>query len=218
MNHQESTVWDFWAGRYEKLWVQKYSLSPTRRQAAGLAMACLDGADAPLRLLDVGCGTGQLCADLAGLLPGQPEEDWQITGLDASPAMLSAAKNKNIPGCRLIPGDAHHLPLKSSRFHLVSCCHSLPYYRDQAQAIREMVRVLRPGGTLLLAQAAEDNPYDALVLAGVKLTTGRAVYPSSRQVYGLLQGAGLVDIRQQRLQTAVWMPSIVMSIGRRWAT
>lgn len=92
----------------------------------------------PRRAIDVGCGTGRWTARLSAI------------GVDLSSAMLAVAAAK--PGLRgrLAAADAASLPIASSAADLVLCALTLGHLSDPVSAIRELARILRPGGTLLL--------------------------------------------------------------------
>ena len=90
------------------------------------------------RAVDVGCGTGRWTARIHAL------------GIDASSAMLAVAGAK--PGLRgrLAVADAVALPVASSCCDLALCALTLGHIRNRAAALRELVRILEPGGTLML--------------------------------------------------------------------
>ncbi|HZH92830.1 MAG TPA: hypothetical protein VFD79_01900 [Tissierellaceae bacterium] len=70
----KKAIWDFWAGRYDRLWVQKKSLKPTREYVRGIIREeWMEGARS---LLDLGCGPGELISSL-----GEDLRDMDITGL-----------------------------------------------------------------------------------------------------------------------------------------
>lgn len=204
-------VWNFWALKYERLWVQKYSLKPTRQlilREIVRSFAFVDS-HAPVKLLDAGCGTGQLAADIQNILS---PADFHVTGIDISSEMLKIAAGKQLPRTRFMLGDVSKLPFTNEQFDLVTCCHSFPYYPDQAQALRELLRVLKPGGRLLLINASENNSYDRLVMKLVKLTTGPAAYPSGAELTALVKSTGARLLEQKRLKTAIFVPSIILNI------
>jgi SAM-dependent methyltransferase len=95
------------------------------------------------RALDVGCGEGRFCRALAAA-------GITVTGLDPTPALLDAAVNRD-PRGRYIQGVAEALPFPDRRFDLVVSYLTLIDIPDVDGAVREMARVLAPGGTLLIA-------------------------------------------------------------------
>ncbi len=206
-------IWDFWAKRYESLWVQKYSLAPTRRlvidELKELTAGSVSGRK--LSLLDVGCGTGQLLAEVSAGLRGSFDF---LTGVDTSSQMLMAAEQKAIPAARFCLGGAEDLPFADSQFDVVSCCHSFPYYRDKLRALAEMRRVLKPGSYLLIVSASENNLYDKFIMRLVKLTTGKASYPSATRMAEMLQAAGCRVAAQKKLKVKFYMPSIILTIAK----
>ena len=111
----------------------------------------------PALVLDAGCGAGNdLCA-LAPLLPPSS----RIAGLDASAALLSTAAERTAlhrDRCFLLRGDLSHIPCRSGVFDACRIDRVLQHIPDPEQAIRELIRVLEPGGTLV----AFDNDWDTL--------------------------------------------------------
>ena len=93
--------------------------------------------------LDVGCGEGRFCRMLkaAGIRP---------TGIDPTPAMIGAARKRD-PSGDYRQGRAEALEFADASFDLVVSYITLVDIPDFRAAIREMARVLRPGGSLLMA-------------------------------------------------------------------
>ena len=87
-------------------------------------------------VLDVGCGTGYFTRRLAG-------DDFKITGIDSSPAMIHYAQSRRQTGEEYIIGDARDLPFPDQRFDYCIAITSLCFIREQEQAFAEMVRVTR---------------------------------------------------------------------------
>ena len=101
----------------------------------------------PVRVLDVGCGTARHTRDRALRFPRA-----EVIGLDVSPGMLAAARRRlgsNAP--RLVLADAAAIPLESGSVDLVTSTIAYHWLRDPAPALAEIRRVLRPGGTFVLA-------------------------------------------------------------------
>ena len=102
----------------------------------------------------------------------------RLTGVEWSPQMLDQARRRATAlrtEADLRVGDAQALPFDDDAFDTVVCTFSLCAIPDDAKAVREMGRVLRPGGLLLLADHVEAKPwYGRLVQRGLDLLTVRA--------------------------------------------
>ncbi len=94
-------------------------------------------------IVDVGCGEGITLEKIHRLFP-----DRNILGID------NLAENINIcirHGCNVTHGDAHHLPLPSNSVHVVLFMEVIEHLKDPEAAIKEIHRVLVPGGRLVIA-------------------------------------------------------------------
>jgi ubiquinone/menaquinone biosynthesis C-methylase UbiE len=132
------------AARYDEGWRGRLHHQIADR-TAGLALACVP---APRRILDVGCGTGYLLGQLAAYAP-QAEA---LAGIDASPAMIEAAKAATTDGrLRFVVGTAEQLPWPAGTFDLVISTTSFDHWADQDRGLAQCARVLAPGGCLVLA-------------------------------------------------------------------
>lgn len=104
-------------------------------------------------VLDLGCGGGRNLVFFAQR--GHP-----VVGLDASGALLRNTAAKAGSG-RLVRGDAVRLPFRPRSFdavHCVAILHHLPSEAERRQAVEEVVRVLRPGGLVMVSVWALDRP------------------------------------------------------------
>ena len=108
----------------------------------------LDVAGARPRVLDCGVGTGALSCALAHVLPAP----FKLDAIDISPRMLerasSSLRNTDLE-VSLRHGDVRKLPYGNGVFDLVMTAHVLEHLVDPSVALREMVRVLKPGGLLI---------------------------------------------------------------------
>jgi demethylmenaquinone methyltransferase/2-methoxy-6-polyprenyl-1,4-benzoquinol methylase len=96
------------------------------------------------RILDVATGTGMVALALAS------RADCEVTGLDQSPDMLNVARarlNGN-PAITLVRGEAEHLPFPDATFDALSFTYLLRYVDDPAATMRELARVVKPGGRI----------------------------------------------------------------------
>ncbi len=92
------------------------------------------------QVLDAGCGTGRYFDGLTGR---------EVTGIDYSFSMLEAAHERRT-GARLLQGSVTELPVASESFDLVYSVRVIQHIRDQEAMVREMARVARPGGHVIL--------------------------------------------------------------------
>ncbi|KAB8050965.1 methyltransferase domain-containing protein [Janthinobacterium rivuli] len=121
---QASSPTGSWASSYEVL----TSLIPTL--------------DTPLSVLDLACGDGHLL----GLLAARRQPDLQLLGVDMSEAELAAARAALPTSVRLLPGRGQALDLPSASVDYLVSHMALMLMDDIEQVVREMRRVLRPGG------------------------------------------------------------------------
>jgi SAM-dependent methyltransferase len=140
---------------------------------------------APGRVLDVGCGTGYLLRVLAGQYPSATE----LAGIDAAPAMISAAEQAaDDLRLRFTVGAAERLPYPAGSFDLVVSTTSFDHWADQRAGLVECARVLTPGGHLVLTDL-----FSALLMPS--LLAGRSGKARTRQrASRLVSAAGFTDL------------------------
>ncbi|MFH1450628.1 MAG: methyltransferase domain-containing protein [archaeon] len=110
----------------------------------------LSGADRPEKALDAGCGTGMLMHAIQRRFRSS-----DVYGFDLSPGMAAYANTKN-PG-NVVCGDVEHIPFKSKQFDLVTCRGVLHHLPDERKALKELRRILRKDGTLIISDTSNDN-------------------------------------------------------------
>lgn len=94
----------------------------------------------PARVLDLGCGTGGFLVELGRLGPA--------TGVDFAPRALELCRSRGLR--RLARADGQRLPFADASFDLVTALDVIEHLDDDRAALREIVRVLRPGGFAVL--------------------------------------------------------------------
>ncbi|WP_072820612.1 methyltransferase domain-containing protein [Modicisalibacter ilicicola] len=97
------------------------------------------------RILDLGCGPGDWSLRLGMRYPGA-----QVVGLDLAPGMLDEAQRRHGQAARWVCGDAMALPLAARSVDLVFSNLAIQWCPDLDKAMRELHRVLRPGGRALI--------------------------------------------------------------------
>ncbi len=113
------------------------------------------------RILDICCGTGD---QTGALVTKRPQGSDPIVGLDFSSEMLSRA-HKKYPGAevRWIEGDAMHLPFPDASLDLVTAAFGFRNLSNYAEGLREIARVLRPGGEIGILEANQPTGLNALI-------------------------------------------------------
>jgi demethylmenaquinone methyltransferase/2-methoxy-6-polyprenyl-1,4-benzoquinol methylase len=133
------------------------------------------------RLLDVGGGTGRV----ASLLAGDVE---QLVIADPSPGMLDGAKAKR----GLLPTRAHaeRLPYCDDAFDRILIVDAFHHFASQRQATPELLRVLAPGGRLVIEEMNYERLPVKFVALGEKLLLMRSRFYRARDLGCLFEGAG----------------------------
>lgn len=115
------------------------------------------------RVLDVGCGPGNYTRPLARVA-----SDGLVVGLDASAVMLAAAVERTPdPNVAYVRADCVSLPFDSGVFDAVCSVAALYLIPDPMRAIDEMVRVLAPGGGLVIGASCAKGPERGRQIVGV---------------------------------------------------
>ena len=117
-----------------------------RRQAALAFLLDHAPGERPLRVLDAGCGTGGML-DLF-----QSRSDIEAVGADLSPDALGFSRGRG--HTRLVGADLTLLPFRTASFDAVTALDVLEHVPDDARALAEICRVLRPGGILVASVPA----------------------------------------------------------------
>jgi ubiquinone/menaquinone biosynthesis C-methylase UbiE len=194
-------LWDRMAPRYDRDMRRLEPLLFGRDARLGVC------AQARGDVLDVAIGTGLN-------LPHYPP-NVRITGVDLSPVMLAAARKRAADfglSVALSEATAEHLPFPDASFDTVMCTLSLCSVADDAAAIEEMHRVLRPGGQLLVLDhvAATNRALLALQRLWEKITLRMAGDYQTRHPLPLVEQAGLTvtDSRRSRLGTVEYVRAV----------
>jgi len=190
------------ARRYDEKWAF-YVEATTRETLRRLPLT------AASHVLDVGCGTGELLRRVRAKVP-----DAVLAGLDPVPEMLAVARDKLSGGEDLRIGYADHLPWSAGSFDVVVSCNMFHYISHPSAALREMARVLRPGGALVLTDWCDD--YLACRLCNLYLRlTNRAFYKTYRQAecIRLLESAGY-DVQSIERYKISWLWGLMTAVAR----
>jgi ubiquinone/menaquinone biosynthesis C-methylase UbiE len=129
-----------------------------RRTAAGHAAFFLPHLDRRMTLLDVGCGPGSITLDLARVV-----DAGRVVGIDVSPWLIgqAVAAARGVVNARFACASVLALPFPDGRFDAVLAHALLEHLPEPAAALRELHRVLRPGGVL----GVRDADHGGILLA-----------------------------------------------------
>lgn len=196
--------WENLARKYNRLWVQKYSLGPTRREVLKIIMPKLN-AGASLKLFEAGCGTGQLIREIA---EQNPQIDY--LGIDAAQNMIDiakeSAKEQNI--------QFETCPIENftstEKFDIILCTHAFPYFPDKEDVLRKFAQLCSQGATVVIANSSTNSLKDLLINFFLKATTSKARYLSVKEMKVLFQNAGLNLQEVKVIREKFYMPTIAL--------
>ncbi len=172
------------------------------RHEAGYVRRWLAGAG---RVLDVGCGIGQLEADLP---------DMDITGLDASRAMVSEARRRS--GKQYVLGDACRLPFRDGSHDGVVSVTTLEFLEDPRMALAEMWRVSEPGGRVMLLILNPRSDYFRRHFADPSSYFGRVRQTDLGKMRGYV--SALFDVQREEFMLGVRGGRVFRTRDERWAS
>ena len=169
------------------------------------------------RVLDVACGTG-VVARLAAERTGAAG---RVAGLDVNPSMLAVARAlPPVPGAPVewLEADVVAMPLPTGSYDVVLCQQGLQQFPDRPAALREMRRVLAPGGRLALTvwSALGGSPGMAALVDALERHVGTEAANNRRapfaladpgQVHALLTAAGFQEVQVRTLIATARFPS-----------
>jgi ubiquinone/menaquinone biosynthesis C-methylase UbiE len=183
-----------WSRSYDRSILQWLLFGPSHRALIWRIGQLAAGA--PLKMLDVGCGTGVFAAKVRAELPNV-----NVWGVDLVSEMLV----KGAPRWRLhqghvfpVKGDSERLPFSSGTFDVVTCANSFHHYPHQDRAVAEMRRVLRPGGRLMIIDGYRDGLWGWFIYdVCVAKVEGDVHHASAKRFRELMTHAGLRAIAQR---------------------
>lgn len=189
-----------------------------------LDAAGVDGGAA--RILDVACGTGVLARAAAERLGNAGS----IAGVDPNEGMLTVAR-RVAPTITWRAGRAEALPWPDSSFDVVLCQFGLMFFEDREAGLREMVRVLKPGGRLVVAvwDSLDRSPGFEDLAHLLERISGRPAADALRVPFSLgdtghlarlFRRAGIADARIETRQGIARFPSLsgwIHTNVRGWA-
>lgn len=166
------------------------------------------GNETPSTVLDCGAGTGALSQALIRVLPAP----FALTAIDVSPRMLEQAQNalqRINADVTVRQANAAALPFDNNTFDLVMTAHMLEHLTDPAIALSEMVRVLKPGGRLVVC-VTRRTLFGMMI--HLKWHTHRM---TPDQIGQFLQNAGLQSVESLTFDRAPWCKRLSLACTGR---
>ena len=191
--HREKDIehFDQWSSTYENSWMQRAFFDQIHQAALSLAASIFHQ---PECVLDVGCGTGRLLRRAYRYWP-----EAQLIGVDPAQGMIEKAKLLT-PNATFFTAMAESLPLQDNSVDFALSTTSFHHWQDQAAGIREITRVLRPGGYFMLVDISLPNWL-------VRVFRLKRVH-SPAQMRTLFTQAGLHVQAQQKLAWRRWLATV----------
>lgn len=163
----EGLFWNFYAFLYDTI----LGLLPYRELLAK-SVDALDIKERNLKILDAGCGTGNLAATISLIT----RRDIVLEGVDASPAMLKRAKNKaqKFSWAHYTRMDLNQpLPYPAGSFDCVVALNVLYTLREPQEILQEFHRILKFGGLLVIANPKINPKVRAILSAHMRMIAGQ---------------------------------------------
>ncbi|ABF40117.1 UbiE/COQ5 methyltransferase [Candidatus Koribacter versatilis Ellin345] len=161
-------------------------------------------------ILDVGCGGGETVRKLAEMAPAG-----SVVGVDLSAASVAVARKTNAAQVaagrvRIEEGSVAALPFVDASFDVVTAVETHYYWPDLPANVREIRRVLKPGGSFaLIAEAYRGGPLGLLYAVVMPLLGGKLL--SDKEHRDLLVQAGFVDVATHHQKGTNW----ICAVGKR---
>ncbi len=169
-----------WAAPLIRRYGDRFTSDDARRIAEWLQPAIPEHGGA---VLDVGGGAGQLALLLAGALPAQ------MTVLDPTPQMLD-----HVPGdarIHAVSGTAESIPFADDSFDALIVTDAFHHFRDQAGAVAEFARVVRPEGRVLVLDLDPSGVAMRLIAVGERLLGEPAAFMTPDQMCAFMASHGI---------------------------
>jgi SAM-dependent methyltransferase len=155
-------------------------------------------------ILDIGCGGGRTVSRLAALAP-----HGKVVGLDYSAASVAVSRDTNADAIQagrvqIEQGSVAALPFPDYTFDVVTAVETHYYWPDLPANVREVLRVLKPGGTFaLIAETYRGGPLR--LIYGVVMPLLRAAYLSDSEHRDLFLQAGFSDVATKHVPGKNWI-------------
>jgi len=205
-------AWVFRQVRKPTGWLGKRMLRAMNLSHAAMTEWGLQNLAVPAEaaILDIGCGGGATVRRLAALASGG-----KVVGLDYSAASIAVSRNTNareIEAGRVqfLLGSVTHLPFSDGAFDVVTAVETHYYWPDLPVNLREILRVLKPGGTLtLIAETYRGGPFR--LLYGMVMPLLGAAFLSDAEHQDVLRQGGFIEVATRHRSGRNW----ILATGRK---
>lgn len=161
-------------------------------------------------LLDVGCGTGLFLSAVLNKF------NIGISGIDISPGMIEKSRKLLGDHADLRVGDSEHLPWNDKFFDIVTCIASFHHYPSPEPVLKEMERVLRPGGSVIIADpwAPDSLRFFANLVIQTRFNkSGDVRVYSQSEMQELLERCGFTSIKW-KIKGKLWKKYFIVTALR----
>lgn len=202
-------VWEKLAHKYNNLWVQKYSLGPTRREVKKIVLPLLEK-NKDLKILDIGCGTGQLIKEIS--------EEYSLInylGIDVAKNMIDVAKKSNKGKNVKFKVSSIEDFESDDKYDIIICTHAFPYFPNKEEMIKKISNLCNKKGQVIIINSSTNGLKDLVINFFLKATTSKAKYLSIDEMKKLFKSANLKVKNIGIIRERFYMPTIAIFYTER---
>lgn len=197
-------VWEKLAHKYNNLWVQKYSLGPTRREVKKIVLPLLEKNN-KLKILDIGCGTGQLIKEIS-----DHYNKVNYLGIDVAENMIEVAKKNNRGKNVKFKTSSIESFESNEKYDIIICTHAFPYFPNKQEMIKKMAGLCNKKGQVIIVNSSTNSLKDLIINFFLKATTSKAKYLSIDEMKKLFKSAKLKVKQIEVIRERFYMPTIAL--------
>jgi len=197
-------VWEKLAHKYNNLWVQKYSLGPTRREVKKIVLPLLEKNN-ELKILDIGCGTGQLIKEIS-----DHYNKVNYLGIDVAENMIEVAKKNNKGKNVKFKTSSIESFESNEKYDIIICTHAFPYFPNKQEMIKKMAGLCNKKGQVIIVNSSTNSLKDLIINFFLKATTSKAKYLSIDEMKKLFKSAKLKVKKIEVIRERFYMPTIAL--------
>lgn len=197
-------VWEKLAHKYNNLWVQKYSLGPTRREVKKIVLPLLEKNN-ELKILDIGCGTGQLIKEIS-----DQYNKVNYLGIDVAENMIEVAKKNNKGKNVKFKTSSIESFESNEKYDIIVCTHAFPYFPNKQEMIKKMAGLCNKKGQVIIVNSSTNSLKDLIINFFLKATTSKAKYLSIDEMKKLFKSSKLKVKKIEVIRERFYMPTIAL--------